>query len=82
MQYVVNEVHSKASPLSGYAKVFDDLTEAIEYITHISRNQKLLVNDADLHEEKVNEALKERLSSVLISSNESDKHKKWLVTAF
>jgi hypothetical protein len=81
MQYVVNEVHGKASPSSGAAKVFNNLTDAIKFIATINKNQKLFVDGAELDEEKVKEALKEKLSTILIS-NESDKHRKWLVTAF
>jgi hypothetical protein len=82
MQYIVNEVHGKAFPFSGHAKVFDNLPIAIEYTRHISKNQKLFIEGGlELNEEKVSETLKERLSSILIS-NESDKHKKWLLTAF
>jgi len=81
MQYVVNEVHGKASSSSGEAKIFDDLSDATKFIASINKNQKLLVNGIELNEEKVREALNERLSTISISS-ETDKHRRWLITAF
>ncbi len=81
MKYLVNEVHGKATAASGAARIFDDLPDAIKFITGINKNQKLLVNGVELNEEEVGEALKEKLSTVSVSS-ETDKHRRWLITAF
>lgn len=81
MQYAVTEVHGKSPAGSGQARIYEDLTEAIKFIVGINKNQKLLVNGIEFNEAEVREALKGKLSTISIS-NEIDKHRKWLITAF
>ena len=81
MQYLVIEVHGTASAPAGDAKLFDNISEAIKFITNINKNQKLLIDGLELDEKKVNEALKGKLSTISVT-NDIDKHRKWLITAF
>lgn len=81
MQYIVNEVHGKSAVPIGNAKIFGNLSDAIKYVLNENKNQRLSIDDKPFSEAAVQEKLKEKLSSVSIS-NETEKHIRWLITAF
>lgn len=81
MQYLLNEVQMKTAPQSGEAKVFKSVTDVIKYLTKLTKNQRIMMNDGEATETKLNAALAGRLSTVSISA-EGDDARHWTITAF
>ena len=81
MQYLVSGIQLKGSPGVGEAKAFDTIPEAIKYIQKLTRNKALFVGQTGVNESMLIDLLKERLSTVSIST-EKDGVQKCVITAF
>lgn len=82
MQFLISEIVNNLPASSGPAKVFENVKDALKYITKVSRGKKIRLNNKEeVSQAALESALHQRLATAVITIDE-DPGRRWVVTAF
>ena len=81
MQYMVSKIQGKEIAASGESKIFETIPDVVKYLRKLNKSKRLLIGSIEMNEGTLQEALKQRLSSVSVFVD-FEEDKKWIVVAF